>query len=163
MKVRTLSLGPATVEITVKTTGEGEVKVELLDGETVIASASGEGRAFTLTAENVTPWSADTPQLYTCRVTYGEDEAVVPFGFRTLSWGKDGLLVNGKAEQWTGKTALVYLTYLGTPEERAEAEARAAEEKEKAEANAKLEKELQSYLPKEDAKKAIIDILCRER
>ena len=98
VKVRTLSLGPATVEITVKTTGEGEVKVELLDGETVIASASGEGRAFTLTAENVTPWSADTPQLYTCRVTYGEDEAVVPFGFRTLSWGKDGLLVNGKRE-----------------------------------------------------------------
>ena len=64
----------------------------------MIASASGEGRAFTLTAENVTPWSADTPQLYTCRVTYGEDEAVVPFGFRTLSWGKDGLLVNGKRE-----------------------------------------------------------------
>ncbi len=98
VKIKTLSLGPATVEITVKTTGKGEVKVELLDGETVIASASGEGRAFTLTAENVTPWSADTPQLYTCRVTYGEDEAVVPFGFRTLSWGKDGLLVNGKRE-----------------------------------------------------------------
>ena len=31
-------------------------------------------------------------------MTYGEDEAVVPFGFRTLSWGKDGLLVNGKRE-----------------------------------------------------------------
>ncbi|MBR0424738.1 MAG: glycoside hydrolase family 2, partial [Clostridia bacterium] len=98
VKIKTLSLDPTTVEVAVKTTGEGEVKVELLDGETVIASASGEGRAFTLTAENVTPWSADTPQLYTCRVTYGEDEAVVPFGFRTLSWGKDGLLVNGKRE-----------------------------------------------------------------
>lgn len=67
-----------------------------------------------------------------------------------------------KAEQWTGKTALVYLTYLGTPEERAEAEARAAEEKEKAEAKAKLEKELQSYLPKEDAKKAIIVAFTNE-
>lgn len=61
-----------------------------------------------------------------------------------------------KAEQWTGKTALVYLTYLGTPEERAEAEAKAAKEKADAEAKAALESKLQSYFSKEDAKKAII-------
>ena len=98
VKVRTLSLDPATVEVAVKTTGKGVVKVELLDDETVLASIEGTERTFTLTAENVTPWSADVPKLYTCRVTYGEDEAVVPFGFRTLAWGKDGLLVNGKRE-----------------------------------------------------------------
>jgi beta-galactosidase len=98
VKIRTLSLDPATVEVTVKTTGDGIVKVELLDGETAIASASGEERTFSLTVENVTPWSADTPKLYTCRVTYGADEAVESFGFRTLAWGKDGLLVNGKRE-----------------------------------------------------------------
>ena len=45
VKIKTLSLDPTTVEVAVKTTGEGEVKVELLDGETEIASASGEGRA----------------------------------------------------------------------------------------------------------------------
>ena len=98
VKIKTLSLNPATVEVTVKTAGDGVVKVELLDGETVIASASGEERTFTLSAENVTPWSADNPRLYTCRVTYGADEAIESFGFRTLSWGKDGLLVNGKRE-----------------------------------------------------------------
>ena len=98
VKVKTLSLDPATVEVAVKTIGDGAVNVEILDGETVIASAFGEERTFTLSAEAVTPWSADTPKRYICRVTYGADEAVVSFGFRTLSWGKDGLLVNGKRE-----------------------------------------------------------------
>ena len=35
VKIQTLSLEPATVEVRVKTTGSGPVKVELLDGETV--------------------------------------------------------------------------------------------------------------------------------
>ena len=98
VKIQTLSLEPATVEVRVKTTGSGPVKVELLDGETVLASAEGEERVFTLSNENVTPWSVETPKLYTCRVIYGGDEAVEPFGFRTLSWGKDGLCINGKRE-----------------------------------------------------------------
>lgn len=81
----------------------------------------------------------------------------------TLSEDNKQYWVIDKAEQWTGKTALVYLTYLGTPEERAEAEARAAEEatraaeeKAAAEAQAALQSELQNHLPKEDATKAII-------
>lgn len=98
VRLRTLSLEPAAVEVTVKTTGEGAVKVELLDGDKVLASAESEERTFILRAENVTPWSADTPKRYSCRVTYGEDETIESFGFRTLSWGRDGLLVNGRRE-----------------------------------------------------------------
>ena len=38
------------------------------------------------------------PRLYTCRVTFGDDAAETTFGFRTLSWGRDGLLINGRRE-----------------------------------------------------------------
>lgn len=98
IRIKTLSLEPPTVEVTVRTSGDGPVRVELLDGETVIASAEGEDRVFTLSPENAVPWSIDDPKLYTCRVTYGEDETLETFGFRTLSWGRNGLLVNGKRE-----------------------------------------------------------------
>ncbi len=98
VKIKTLSLDPPSAEITVKTVGDGRVCVELLDGDRIIASAEGTERRFTLAARGAEPWSADTPKLYTCRVCFGEDEAKTSFGFRTLSWGGDGLLINGKRE-----------------------------------------------------------------
>ena len=98
VKIKTLSLDPATVEVRVKTSGEGPVKVELCDGETVLATAEGEQRLFTLSANHATPWSVECPKLYTCRVTYADDEVVESFGFRTLTWGKEGLCINGKRE-----------------------------------------------------------------
>ncbi len=98
VKIKTLSLDPATVEVRVKTSGEGPVRVELCDGKKTLATAEGEQRTFTLSVENATPWSVECPKLYTCRVTYADDEAVESFGFRTLTWGKDGLCINGKRE-----------------------------------------------------------------
>ena len=98
VKIRTLSLQPAAIEVTVKTVDEGKVRVEWMDGVRVMSFAEGDGRCFTLTAENALPWSADAPKVYSCRVTYGDDEAVEPFGLRTLKWGNDGLLINGKRE-----------------------------------------------------------------
>ena len=98
VKAKTLSLDPPTVEITVKTAGEGPVEVALLDGDKVMASAEGDGRRFTLTAPGAESWGVAHPRLYTCRVTFGEDTADTTFGFRTLSWGRDGLLINGRRE-----------------------------------------------------------------
>ena len=98
VKLKTLSLDPPRVEITVKTAGEGPVSVELLDGDKVLAAAEGEERSFTLSVPGAEPWSVDAPKLYRCRVRFGEDEAETGFGFRTLSWGRDGLLINGKRE-----------------------------------------------------------------
>ena len=41
--------------------------------------------------------SAETPYLYTCKVSRGGEELTEKFGIRTLEWsGKTGLLVNGK-------------------------------------------------------------------
>ena len=96
VKVKTLSLSPAQIGVTVKTHGEGPVSVEILDGEKSLASAIGAQRTFTLTIPGAQPWSPEHPQLYTCRVRFGNDEAAESFGLRTLSWGKDGLLLNGQ-------------------------------------------------------------------
>ena len=98
IKVKTLSLDPPTVEITVKTVGDGPVAVALLDGDRVMAAAEGDGRRFTLTAPGAESWGVAHPRLYTCRVTFGDDAAETTFGFRTLSWGRDGLLINGRRE-----------------------------------------------------------------
>ena len=87
---------PARVEVGVKTSGEGSVTVEILDGDTVIASASGEKRTFTLELPNARLWNPEDAYLYTCLVRFVGDEARETFGIRTLSWGKDGLLINGK-------------------------------------------------------------------
>ena len=96
VKIRTLSLSPAQMEVSVKTAGEGSVTVEVLDGERVVASSAGTQRTFTIKLPGAAAWSPEHPQLYACRVRFGEDEAVETFGVRTLDWGKDGLLLNGK-------------------------------------------------------------------
>ena len=96
VKIRTLSIEPAAVEVSVKTRGEGPVSVEILDGETLLASASGPERLFTLSLPGAKLWSPEQPQLYTCRVRFEEDRAEEAFGVRTLSWGKDGLCLNGQ-------------------------------------------------------------------
>lgn len=99
VKIRTLSLNPAQIEVRVETQGEGTVSVSVLDGERELAAASGgtKGRfTFTLTLEGARPWSPEDPQLYTCRVGFGGDEAAETFGLRTLAWGRGGLLLNGE-------------------------------------------------------------------
>ena len=96
VKIRTLSIAPAAVEVSVKTRGEGPVSVEILDGETVLATASGPERRFTLSLPEAELWSPEHPRLYTCRVHYGEDVAEESFGVRSLSWGKEGLCLNGR-------------------------------------------------------------------
>ena len=96
VRIRTLSVDPVTVEVTVSTQGEGPVTVEILDDRAMIAAASGTERDFTLTLPGARPWSPSDPALYTCRVCFREDEAITTFGARTLTWGRDGLQINGE-------------------------------------------------------------------
>ncbi len=98
VKISTLSIDPARILVETAVTG-GEVSVEILDGDTVVAA--GKGGAVELDIPDAKLWSDETPALYTCRVTLsvgGEtvDEAQETFGIRTLDWGPQGFFVNGK-------------------------------------------------------------------
>lgn len=89
VKITTVSIAPAVVRVEVDATAEA--KVEILDGETVIASGTGE-----ITVPNAKLWSDETPYLYTCRVTAGTDVVEEKFGIREIKWSPKGLFINGR-------------------------------------------------------------------
>ena len=95
VKIRTLSLQPAVVEVRVKTTAPGTVRLMVDDLPAVQQESDGEA-VFTLTLDNACLWTPETPNLYTCRVNFADDEVTETFGVRKVEWGTDGFLLNGK-------------------------------------------------------------------
>ena len=95
VKIRTLSLDPAVVEVRVKTTAPGTVRL-MVDDLPAIQQESGGEAVFTLTLDNARLWTPETPNLYTCRVSFADDEVTETFGVRKVEWGTDGFLLNGK-------------------------------------------------------------------
>lgn len=93
--IRTLSLDPAVVEVRVKTTAPGTVRLMVDDLPTMQQESDGEA-VFTLTLDNARLWTPETPNLYTCRVNFADDEVTETFGVRKVEWGTDGFLLNGK-------------------------------------------------------------------
>ena len=120
VKIRTVSAEPAVIEVTVRTSAAGAVSVEILDGSRVIASAKGVASAesvasaqgvaagkdtastqscesvFVMEIPDARLWEPENAYLYTCRVSFGEDVSEERFGIRTLRWGTEGFLINGK-------------------------------------------------------------------
>ena len=100
VRIRTLSLDPATAEVEVKTTCPGAVVVSIERGGKIIAEARGESdgrRTFCLTVPDAELWSPENPALYTCRVRFKEDEWSGSFGVRTIACtAKEGFVLNGK-------------------------------------------------------------------
>lgn len=95
VKIRTLSLDPAVVEVRVKTTAPGTVRLMVDDLPAVQQESDGEA-VFTLTLDNARLWTPETPNLYTCRVNFADDVVTETFGVRKVEWGTDGFLLNGK-------------------------------------------------------------------
>ena len=95
VKIRTVSISPAVIAVTVKTSVPGDVQVDILDGGRVAASATGSG-SFQLEIPNGKLWSVEHPNLYIARVTFGEDVDEETFGIRSLTWGNDGMKMNGE-------------------------------------------------------------------
>ena len=95
VKIRTLSLQPAIVEVRVKTTAPGTVRLTVDDLPAMQQESDGEA-LFTLTLDNARLWTPETPNLYTCRVSFADDEVTETFGVRKVEWGTDGFLLNGK-------------------------------------------------------------------
>ncbi len=106
VRIRTLSSDPGEIAVTVITSLPGFFNAEILDGDRRLASVSaatvsdGTGRAprgeVRIALPGAGAWSPMHPRLYTCRVAFGSDIAEETFGLRTLSWGADGLLINGE-------------------------------------------------------------------
>ena len=92
VKVTTLSTAPAVIKVETKATAD--VTVEILDGEAVVAT--GSGACCEITVPNAKLWSDETPNLYTAKVTCGEDVVEEKFGIRVIEWSTKGLTINGK-------------------------------------------------------------------
>ena len=95
VKIRTLSLDPAVVEVRVKTTAPGTVRMMMDDLPAMQQESDGEA-VFTLTLDNARLWTPETPNLYACRVSFADDVVTETFGVRKVEWGTDGFLLNGK-------------------------------------------------------------------
>ena len=95
VKIRTLSLQPAIVEVRVKTTAPGTVRLTVDDLPAMQQESDGEA-VFTLTLDNARLWTPETPNLYTCHVSFADDVVTETFGVRKVEWGTDGFLLNGK-------------------------------------------------------------------
>lgn len=100
VRVRTLGIDPACVEVSVRTSTLGSVQVEIWDGESVVAKevADSDGMVrLKLTWGNPKLWSHKHPHRYLCRCTFGKDVVDTPFGVRMSEWSSEkGLLVNGE-------------------------------------------------------------------
>ncbi|CUQ52463.1 MULTISPECIES: glycoside hydrolase family 2 TIM barrel-domain containing protein [Hungatella] len=99
VKIHTVSLHPAVIEIRVLTEGEGDVNISISDGrkEVFCRSASAIGE-LVMEAEipDARLWEPGKGGLYSCRVTFVTDEETVTFGIRTVTYGSNGLYINGE-------------------------------------------------------------------
>jgi beta-galactosidase len=100
VKIRTISINPAKIEVDVKTSAAGNVKVAILDGDKEVTSVHTETTGETTVTIEVPKaklWSCDSPNLYQCKVTFEEDEVEETFGIRTLTWDANhGMCINGE-------------------------------------------------------------------
>lgn len=102
LRVRTVDWRTGGIEVTVSTTRPGTVSVEIFekDGSDPVARVARESQGgqavFTIVLPDVKLWDCDSPSLYRCRASFGEDCAEEIFGVRALAWGEDGLTINGK-------------------------------------------------------------------
>lgn len=96
VKIRTVSLDPAVIEIDTETEN---ASVEIWDGAQCVA----KGVPGKITVPQAKLWDAEHPNLYTCVVKTAVDEEKIKFGIRTLTWNaQNGLCVNGKPVKLRG-------------------------------------------------------------
>ena len=106
---------PDSLYVTAGMDGKATVRLEVTGGDAVRLSISRNGQeaasvfaavengkaSADLTVADPALWDAEAPNLYACEAVLLEngaetDRDSVEFGFRTLSWGKDGFRVNGR-------------------------------------------------------------------
>lgn len=100
IKITTMDYKQPRIKVDVSMNGNGTVKVEILDRDTVLSTVQGEAdRQFSeeIALHRANLWSIENPYLYTCRVTYGEDVQEETFGIRMVECNdQNGFCINGK-------------------------------------------------------------------
>jgi beta-galactosidase len=100
VKIRTVQLNPAVIEVNVKTSGAGKLEIEVLEGGLSIVKKSAQTTGdVTIQCEvpHAKLWNCETPNLYKCKVKFGEDEVEESFGIRTLQWDEEkGISINNE-------------------------------------------------------------------
>ena len=92
IQVRTVSVRPARIRVI---TGAAEARIRILNGGTL--AAVGAGAEAEIEIPDAKLWSAEAPNLYTCRVETASDSAEVTFGVRMIECSAKGLFVNGES------------------------------------------------------------------
>ncbi len=100
IRIRTVRTEVPTISLALRTTDSGTAVIEILEDGQPIHSQSVQTDGC-ITTEIVLPnavlWSPETPKLYTCRVTFGDDVGEEQFGIRSLAWdASHGLTINDK-------------------------------------------------------------------
>ena len=98
VKISTVSIHPAVIDVKVETSASGELELEIFEGESLVSgqepvasvkkSADGNFQ-MQLEIPDAKLWSTEFPFLYTCRVRFEEDEAEEIFGIRTIEWSAE--------------------------------------------------------------------------
>ena len=102
IKIKTVDYVHPTVNIAVETSGAGEVRVEILekgrDKVLYAQCARTDGHVdLLLPMPNARLWSCESPNLYVCRVTFGEDSQEAAFGVRMVECSaQKGFCINGQ-------------------------------------------------------------------
>ena len=98
IRIRTADHRTRRIAVGVQTNAGGTVRIVVTDGERTLLETQMPANTTTeLTVAGGELWSPDSPKLYTCRVTFGEDAREVLFGIREVSVDAEhGLLLNGE-------------------------------------------------------------------
>lgn len=105
----------ATANVTVKLTGEGAVsyRLESPAGEQIAAGIAGEDGTFTLSVQNPSLWSDETPTLYRLYLICGSEHICQTVGFRDFRIVGRVVYINGKKVKAKGVNRHDSHPYLG--------------------------------------------------
>ena len=85
IRIRTTDYKVPRICVGVQTNAAGNVRIEILDGEDVVLTTTAPANTETeIVLADGKLWSALSPNLYTCRVTFGEDVREETFGIREV-------------------------------------------------------------------------------
>ena len=103
IRVTTLDWKTRKLNVTVETSGDGEIRAQILDPATMEIAAEQEGNSgsgqfvWEVSIPEAKLWSPESPKLYICRVTFGEDVQETRFGIRTVECTpEEGFCINGR-------------------------------------------------------------------